>query len=267
MKFKDLFNKKRINWTNSQEFDLGTGKTDMHPASKIFIFVPVAVVLSCLVIVVAVIGAPTAMDLASAGLKLLFPTPQVQQLKGAAPEPLFADVKADSKYFDSLAFLKKSGVIGGFSDNTFRPYQELSRAELIKTIVAAKRFYPLALNYNNCFKDVHTEWFAPSVCLAKEKGWIAGYGDGGFHPNETLTKAEALKMIIEAFGIKESSGDVVALNMFADLDKDAWYYNYVKVALEHKLLEEDPNLEFFKPNDPATRGGGAQVIYRVLQQL
>ena len=163
--------------------------------------------------------------------------------------------------------MKKNGVIGGFSDNTFRPYQELSRAELIKTIVTAKKFYPLALNYNNCFNDVHTEWFATSVCLAKEKGWVGGYSDGAFHPNETLTKAEALKMIMEAFAIKETPADKTPANMFADLDKDAWYYNYVKVALEHNLLEEDPNLDFFKPNDPATRGVGAQIIYRVLQQV
>ena len=266
MKFKDLFNKKRINWTSAQEYDLGNGKADTHPASKIFIFLPVAVALSCLVIIIAVMGVPTAMDFTSAGLKYLFPAPK-EELKGAALEPLFADVSADSKYFDSLAYLKKNGVIGGFSDNTFRPTQELSRAELIKTIVNAKKFYPLALNYNNCFKDVNTEWYAPSVCLAKEKGWISGYGDQTFHPNDTLTKAEALKMILEAFDIKENSGDIQPASMFADLDKDAWYYNYVKVALVHKLLEEDPSVDLFKPNDPASRAGGAQIIYRVLQQL
>ena len=265
LKFKDLFNKKRVNWTSEQEYDLGSGKTDTHPASKIFIFLPLAVILSCAVIVVAVIGAPTAMDLVKSGLDHILPQ-QTEDLKGAAEVSLFGDVKADSRYFDALAYLKKNGVISGYDDNTFRPYQELSRGELIKTIVAAKREYPLALNYNNCFKDVGTEWYAPAICLAKEKGWVNGYGDKTFHPTETLTKAEALKMIMEAFAIKETPDAVPPLNNFADLDKDAWYYNYIKVALERKLLDENPNIENFGPEAPATRGEAAQIIYRVLLQ-
>lgn len=265
MRLRDVFNKKRINWTNSKEYDLGTGKADKHPATKIFLFLPVAVVLSSLVIIVAVIGAPTAMNLASSGLKYLFPD-QKEQLKAAAPEPLFSDVTPDSKYFDSLAYLKRNGVISGFKDNTFRPYQELSRAELMKTIVTAKREYPLALNYNNCFKDVGTEWYAPYVCLAKEKQWVGGYEDGSFHPDDSLTKAEALKMIMVAFGIKETPDSVVPLNSFADIDKDAWYADFIKVAEERNLLDENPAVDLYKPNDPANRGDAAQIIYRVLLQ-
>lgn len=215
-------------------------------------------------IIIAVIGVPSAMDLVKSGLDHFMP--HSEDLKASAIEPLFDDVKPDSKFFDSLAYLKKNGVIGGYDDNTFRPYQELSRGELIKTIVAAKRQFPLALNYNNCFKDVGNEWYAPAVCLAKEKGWVNGYGDNTFHPTETLNKVEALKMIMEAFDIKETPDSISPANNFADLDRDAWYYGYVKVALERNLLDENPNLEFFKPEDPATRGEAAQIIYRVLLQ-
>ncbi len=216
-------------------------------------------------IIIAVMGVPKAMDLVKSGIESVFPQ-QNEQLKSAASEPLFADVKADSKYFDSLAYLKRNGIITGYADNTFRPYQELSRSELVKTIVNAKREYPLALNYNNCFKDVKTEWFAASVCLAKEKGWVSGYSDNSFHPIDVLTKAESLKMIMEAFEVKETPDSTPPLNLYADLDKDAWYYNYVKTALEKNLLDENPNLEYFKPNDPATRGDAAQIIYRALLQ-
>lgn len=263
MKLKEVFNKKRVNWTSEKEYDVGHGKADTHPASKILLFIPVGVVLSCLVVIVAVLGIPKTLDILSSTINNFAPKAE-SNLRGAADETLFDDVKADSKYFDSLAFLKKNGVISGYDDNTFRPYQELSRAELMKTIVNAKKQFPLALNYSNCFKDVRNEWYAPSVCLAKEKGWVSGYADGSFHPNETLTKAEALKMILEAFEIKKTP-DAPPVDMFEDLDKDAWYYPYVEIALDRKLINENPNLEFYQPDAPAIRGDIAQIIYRVIQ--
>jgi hypothetical protein len=263
VKLRDLFNKKRANWLNKKDYDVNQGKIDNNPASKILMFFPVGIVVSCLLIIIVVIGVPTSMDLVKAVLDRLVPAKE-EQLKNSAEEFLFEDVKADSKFFDSLAYLKKNGVINGYQDNTFRPFQELTRAELLKTIVSAKKQYPLALNYTNCFKDVKNQWFAPAVCLAKEKGWISGYTDGSFHPNEILTKAEALKMILKAFDIKKTP-DTPSVDMYEDVEKNAWYYQYIETALSRKLINENPNLEFYQPESPATRGYVAQIIYRVLQ--
>jgi hypothetical protein len=102
------------------------------------------------------------------------------------------------------------------------------------------------------------------LCLAKEKGWISGYTDGSFHPNEILTKAEALKMILKAFDIKKTP-DTPSVDMYEDVEKNAWYYQYIETALSRKLINENPNLEFYQPESPATRGYVAQIIYRVLQ--
>jgi hypothetical protein len=263
LKLKDVFNRKKLNWTSAKEYDVNEGKIDTHPITKIFLFLPLALAFSCILIIITVVGVPKTMEFFKSAVGNF----QAQdELKASAEEVLFDDVKADSKYFDSLTYLKKTGIIGGFSDNTFRPYQEMKRAELVKTIVAAKKQFPLALNYNKCFTDVNNEWYAPSVCLAKEKGWIKGYVDGSFHPNETLTKAEALKMVLEAFAVGPDITDVMPANMFQDLDQQAWYFSYVRTALIRKLIDENPNLEFYKPDDPALRGDVAQLIYRVLQQ-
>ncbi len=262
MKLRELFNKKKLNWTAEQEYEVNEGKSDTHPFTKIFAFFPIALVFSAILVIVAVVGMPKTMDAVKSAL-LVFN--QQEELKPVAEEPLFDDVKADSKYFDSLAYLKKMGVISGFEDNSFRPYQELKRAELVKTLVGAKKLYPLALNFNSCFKDVNNQWFAPSVCMAKEKGWVNGYTDGSFHPDESLTKSEALKIIMSAFEITPDSTTPV-LNMFEDLDKDAWYYPYVNTALSRKLIDDNPNLELYKPDAPALRGDVAQIIYRVLLQ-
>ena len=135
----------------------------------------------------------------------------------------------------------------------------------MKTIVAAKRYFPLMLNYNNCFKDVGMDWYAPSICFAKEKGWIKGYDDGTFHPQESLTKAESLKIILEAFNVVAVEDRSHPMEMFADLEKNTWYYPYIETALILGLIDDNPNLELYYPDNPALRGDIAQIIYRVLQ--
>jgi hypothetical protein len=262
LNFKELFNKKKLNWSAEKDYGVNEGKVDRYSWSKIVLMIPLVLLISSVLIIAAVIGIPS---FKSALTSVFGGAGGAESLRSAAPEALFSDVKADSKYFDSLAYLKKQGIIGGFADNSFRPYQELKRAELVKTIVAAKKYFPLALNYNNCFADVGMEWYAPAVCLAKEKEWVKGYADGSFHPMESLTRVEALKMIMEAFDFKLAESAEEPVTMFADLDRDAWYYSYVETALVMKLIDDNPSLEFFRPEDPALRGDTAQIIYRVLQ--
>ena len=262
LKLNELFNKKRLDWGEEKDYGVNQGKADKPTLSKTLFMVPISLVISCLLIVLIAMGVPSLKSGLTSVWRATFPE---EELRPVAAEALFVDVKADSKYFDSLAYLKKNGIISGFSDNSFRPYQELKRAELIKTIVNAKKFYPLALNYNSCFTDVGNEWYAPAVCFAKDKEWINGYADGSFHPMETLTRAESLKIILEAFEIDVSGGSEDQTVTFADMYRDAWYLPYVQTALNVKFLDENPNLDLYMPDEPALRGDTFHVIYRVLQ--
>lgn len=237
------------------------GKADRHAAMKVFLFVPVAVIASALIIITAVIGVPKTMDLFKNAMDSVYGNHE--ELKQSAEEELFEDVKADSKYYDSLVYLKKNGVITGYADHTFHPDEDLKRADLVKIIVNAKKQFPLALNYNNCFRDVKNEWFASSVCLAKEKGWVKGRADGSFHPDEVVNRAEALKMLIEAFEVKKVNDKVV--DTFEDVGADTWYAPIVEIALDRGVVNVNPNLDFFYPEKAASRGETAQILYRILQ--
>lgn len=233
MNLRELFKKGPRDWFDGREkqYDVDKGKADIHPFSKVFVFVPFAVVLSCLAILVAVISAPTAMDFVKNGLDSIMGSKE--QLKPSAKEILFSDVNGDSKYFDSLTYLKKNGIISGYVDKTFKPDLAIQRAELVKTLVLIKKQFPLALNYNNCFKDVKNEWFAPSVCLAKSSGWITGFADGTFHPSDNLTRGDTMKMLVKAFKLEQYPADILGDNQ--QLDK------------------------------PVSRGEAFQMLYRVLQ--
>lgn len=233
MKLKDIFKKGPREWFEGREkkYDVNEGKADIHPFSKVFIFMPFAVVLSCLAIIVAVFSAPSAMDFVKNTLDSIYVSKE--ELKPAAEEVLFTDVNGESKYFDSLTYLKKNGVISGYPDGTFKPDLEIKRAELVKTLVLAKKQFPLALNYNNCFKDVKNEWFAPSVCLAKSSGWIEGFKDGTFRPEDILIRGDVMKMLVKAFELEKYPEDIVGDNQWLD--------------------------------QPVTRGDAFQMLYRVLR--
>ena len=262
MKLTKIIKNKGTNWLNSDEFDVNQGKLSGNRVfGGLLIFAPFAIVFSCLAIILAVIGIPTSINFLKTSLFDGLNIGNKSNLHNAPTEILFEDVKSNSPYYDSLSYLKKKGIISGFEDRTFKPDQQLQRAELLKEIISAKKQFPLELNYNNCFKDVKNEWFAPAVCSAKEKGWVNGFNDQTFHPKAAVTRAEALKIFIEAFEIRDQSNK--ALNDFPDVQEKAWYYQYIKIAQDNGLLNQN-EADLFKPDSIISRGESGQILYRIL---
>jgi len=78
------------------------------------------------------------------------------------------------------------------------------------------------------FDDLdEVEWAKESINVLCEKGYIAGYPDGNFKPNNFVTREEFVKILISALS---SSMAVSEESSFNDIDRDAWYYDYVSVA-------------------------------------
>ncbi len=172
---------------------------------------------------------------------------------------IFKDVDYSSDNALAIYYLKISGIVGGYSDGTFRPENNLNRAELMKILVEGKSVDPEADIYKNCFPDVKEQWFARYVCYAKEQGWVEGYPDGKFKPENNVLKVESTKMILEAF-------DIALLNPasapYQDVAVAAWYSRYVYTAWWNGFLEEAGT--FYYPSTEITRGGVSENIYRVL---
>ncbi len=108
------------------------------------------------------------------------------------------------------------------------------------------------------FNDmVNAEWAKEAVEELYKKGIIAGYGDGIFNPNNSITRAEFIKLLVEAIGVDtEKSGEE-----FADVNKDAWYRTYVNAARAAGLVNGD-YYNCFNPNELITREDMAVMIYR-----
>jgi S-layer family protein len=112
----------------------------------------------------------------------------------------FSDVDGDHKNADEIANMAALGLIDGYPDRTFRPDAPVNRAEIAKMIVNANQIIlgseEMDMDNTDCFSDVSDEWFAPYICYAKDKGWVNGYEDGTFKPEQSVTRVEAIKMTL-----------------------------------------------------------------------
>lgn len=94
------------------------------------------------------------------------------------------------------------GVIGGYSDGTFRPNKQITRAEMA---VILSRIFGWQDMAENTFTDISgKEWYAESLLRAKSAGVMGGYGDGSVRPNNPITRQEAAVMISRALHISGS---------------------------------------------------------------
>lgn len=172
----------------------------------------------------------------------------------------FSDVDADHHYSEAINYLHDTGIVDGYEDGTFQPNNMINRAEFLKILVAAKVGEPSVSEYSNCFNDVAEAWYAPYVCYGKSVGWVDGYPDGSFKPEQTVNKVEAIKMLLNSQGIKiaENGADVP----FDDVDDGQWYAPFVQTAYNLGVLEE--NDVKFGPSIAMQRQNVSQVLYNVL---
>ena len=146
----------------------------------------------------------------------------------------FTDVKAGMWCNRAIATLTNMGIIKGYTDGSFQPNKSITRAELA-TIIA--RFAKLDVN-TKTFSDINGHWAQKSIELAAGNGWINGYTDGTFRPNNNITRAETFAMINRVLDRQtESVSDLLPtseMNMWSDnLNENAWYYKDVQEATNY----------------------------------
>ena len=96
----------------------------------------------------------------------------------------------------SLERVSQPKYISGFPDGTFKPGKEVSRAEAVRMFVKlVNNGAELPKNPTTKFKDANNSWYSDEINFAANKGFIKGYADGTFKPNQAITRAEFAQMI------------------------------------------------------------------------
>lgn len=172
----------------------------------------------------------------------------------------FSDLEESHKNYDAIIYLQEHGIVNGYSDNTFKPDNSINRAEFLKIIIEGSNI-DLDVTRETPFPDVnHSAWYSPYLKKAYAEGWINGYPDGTFKPEQTINKVEALKVLgkVQNWQLPTNIDE----KSFNDVVIDEWYSPYITYAKEHNLLEE-ANLYF--PAMLMTRAKISEIIYRTEQ--
>lgn len=104
------------------------------------------------------------------------------------------------------------GLMNGYADGSFQPDRAMTRAEFVKLIDSIFGFNAQS---GPSFTDVDpNEWYAESISAAREAGYISGYADGTFRPDEHITREQVGHMVSGLFHL--TAGDGQALSSFED---------------------------------------------------
>lgn len=189
----------------------------------------------------------------------------------------FSDLSSDNWAYEYVSALVADGAIGGYEDGTFKPNKSISRAELLKISVEA--FGLEQQIYGFGFSDVSEfDWFAGYVSSGTYHGFVGGYEDHTFKPNKSISRAEALKIIlgasdayVTAIGSSPDTEAIIAdygtsvtsaSDAFPDISSEAWYNDGVSVAVTYGFVGGYPD-GTFKPDKEITRAEASKIIYFV----
>ena len=152
----------------------------------------------------------------------------------AASSSRFADAN-NSWAAKEIATLTNAGILKGYNDSTFRPNASITRAEFA---AIASRFDKLS-GGTKTFSDVpSSHWAYAAITSAAEKGWVNGYSDGTFRPENAITRAEVVK-ITNAVLTRICDKNYVAKNLskltsYNDLSASHWaYYDILEASNAH----------------------------------
>lgn len=165
----------------------------------------------------------------------------------------FSDVPITASYYKAVDKLSNVGVIQGRGDGAFAPGDSTTRAEFCAFLARANGYnanyyQPKALP----FADIDgSSWAVPYISFCYENGYINGYEDGTFRPNDYVTDEQAVKMVVCSSGVGDENLSSVG---------PKWYSGYLNVAQKYDLLAGTR----VRVNNSANRAFVAQVVYNAM---
>jgi len=174
----------------------------------------------------------------------------------------FADVAEGTWCYDTVQYVSKNALMGGYGNGLFGVNDNLTRAQFAQ-ILYNKESHPM-VNYLVAFSDVAGEaWYTEAVCWAASQGIVGGYGDGLFGPNDSITREQLAVMLWR------HSGSPAATNKelhFSDANEASSYaLNALRWAAEQGIINGKSS-GILDPKGFATRAQVAQMLKNYLER-
>ena len=156
----------------------------------------------------------------------------------------YNDVKDGDWFCCAVSTLSKMGIIKGYEDGSFKPNDPISRAEFA---AIAARFDPDGDKTPASFSDVTSHWAKDEISIAANHGWIKGYEDGSFKPDQKITRAETMTLVNRVLNRLPEAKDDLHKDMKTwvdNMDETAWYYLAVQEATNSHYFKNKTSTKF-----------------------
>ena len=154
-------------------------------------------------------------------------------------ENSFRDVNSSMWYNKAASSMAAGGYIQGYADGTFGANKPITRAEFV---CLAARFATKTTGFASYTDVDNGHWAARSIAICASNGWVQGYEDGTFRPDQPITRAEAMTIINRMLGRGVSKGYVCkGAVRYTDNDPGSWYYYEILEATnDHEYRNARP---------------------------
>ncbi|BAZ07323.1 DUF1565 domain-containing protein [Calothrix sp. NIES-3974] len=181
---------------------------------------------------------------------------------GGGGTTAFRDVPANfwaKSYIDALA---ARDIIAGFPGNEYRPNEPVTRAQFAAII--NKAFNPPARREAINFRDVPTSfWGFQAIQTASRGGFLSGYPNGTFQPQQQIERVQALVSLANGLGLTTTGTNV--LSFYSDANSIPDYArNAIAAATSRSIVVNFPSVRQLNPRRPATRAEVAAFVYQAM---
>jgi S-layer homology domain len=199
------------------------------------------------------------------GASIAAAVPNLSLNRVLAQSVSFNDVPSDFWARPFIEKLAEDEIIAGFPDGSFKPKQAVTRAQFA-AIVRKAFSRSAAVRNSRTFSDVAPKyWAAASIEKAYTTGFVSGYPDGTFLPEQQIPKAQAIIALASGLKLDPPSNVASALSVYRDASEIPDYAkNGIAAATQKTLVVNYPNVAFLNPTDIATRADVAAFVYQAL---
>ncbi len=172
--------------------------------------------------------------------------------------------------------LVSQNMMQGFPDRTFRPNAPINRAEFAVVIEQAFHNHPALVRWRGSnqngarLPDVGANyWARPEIAAVTAMGFMQTYPDGGFRPEQPVSRIELLMALVKGLELPFPEVNVPVLEFyFQDADKvPESARESILAAIASRLVVPNPNVRNLNPNQAVTRAEVSLLLYRALTRI
>ena len=147
---------------------------------------------------------------------------------------------------DAIELMKEIGLFNGITDTTFNPNGTITRAQMavvaahwIETVCTqdSTKFFCQASNNGKTFTDVSlNHWAFSAIKKVSALGIMGGTSASTFNPNDTLTRAQAVKVLNQLF--ERPALDRITTSSFKDVPSTHWAIREIEAAVTAQTIKK-----------------------------